>query len=536
LESGPGQRLGFFTTQSNITSFRFNRSHRLFAGNIAFLGDKWFFEAAAAHLSLTYIDPVATGNLRALYGYDAFLCVPIYYGTPLAGGGEFGRALSRCLMAAEASDIPSLLWVTDARCQSYVPEREVRRFAKLFVASGVTFPAGPHPETLPPGADLSLFHPYIARPFTQRRDRTRAVRASKITAAWPGSGAEIGQAELLPPWMRAAVLRSASVFEIDAGPGFPVELASVEAAACGCVVVSTMRQSRMPGELPVASVEIAAAGSLELRRIAQQQRRAVIQHHALDDRLATMLRSVGLPTATRLPTATIVCATMRPSLLDRIWRNFVNQEYPAKQLIIVVNTVGIISSFAPLHSHSDLTIITIPSEQNVGICLNMGAHLATDEYLLKMDDDDDYGKNYINDFIAESRITGCDIFGKPTGFFAFEGDDGIWLSRRAFLNEYQVFLAGETQGEQLRITGASIGGKTSVFRDLRYSSRMRSANDIYLQSLQRNTSNLMVAAFDAFNTVIARREEIGSHSWRAPAEDLKRISLRIGEDKAAAFV
>ncbi|MEH7083470.1 glycosyltransferase, partial [Neobacillus drentensis] len=96
---------------------------------------------------------------------------------------------------------------------------------------------------------------------------------------------------------------------------------------------------------------------------------------------------------------TVIVCTNRQAFLPKIIENFERQTLEEKELIIVVN-----STFIKVDGIG-YSFIQIPEEVSLGACLNQGTRLAKYDFVTKMDDDDYYGPDYLNEVYEALVLT-----------------------------------------------------------------------------------------------------------------------------------
>jgi glycosyltransferase involved in cell wall biosynthesis len=109
-----------------------------------------------------------------------------------------------------------------------------------------------------------------------------------------------------------------------------------------------------------------------------------------------------------------------------------------------------------------LQVLSVDRAVPFGAVLNRAAERASGDVLLKMDDDDWYGPEFVSDLLLARGYSGADIVGMLAEFSFLEP---LWLTvRRPDLTEcYSTFVAGGTIMID-RTTFADVGG----FRPLRH--------------------------------------------------------------------
>lgn len=144
---------------------------------------------------------------------------------------------------------------------------------------------------------------------------------------------------------------------------------------------------------------------------------------------------------------TVIVCTNRQAFLPKIIENFERQTLEEKELIIVVN-----STFSKVDGIG-YPYIQIPKEVSLGACLNQGTRLAKYDYVTKMDDDDYYGPNYLNEVYEALVLTDADVVGKSSFYIYFKSKEELRLYNPNYENQWIInngpfkssdFLSGAT--------------------------------------------------------------------------------------------
>ncbi|WP_167815148.1 glycosyltransferase [Sporolactobacillus shoreae] len=154
----------------------------------------------------------------------------------------------------------------------------------------------------------------------------------------------------------------------------------------------------------------------------------------------------------------VVVSTHRPQFIDTIIENFSRQTLVEKELILILNTwdidlLRIRKKLAIRGVRAD--IFLLPPHISLGECLNQGVKRASYSTIAKFDDDDYYGKYYLEEAQHVLSETGAEVIGKRSFFIYFKntnelrlyhpGYENIWIPNHgmaAYKNTY--FFSGAT--------------------------------------------------------------------------------------------
>lgn len=186
------------------------------------------------------------------------------------------------------------------------------------------------------------------------------------------------------------------------------------AALIGPKLSKVIVEHHGPSSIP----EVRESQSIELRR---EGMRHFLPQHRLGK--FGLLNTVS---DSAWPTVSIVLASRRPALLDQILLQIARQTYPRVEIILAI------------HGHSELPadvqqeicgfpgpISVLHFEESIplGEVLNRACSQAEGQLITKMDDDDWYSPNHIEDLVLSRMHSGAGLVGSPVEFSYLEGPD-----------------------------------------------------------------------------------------------------------------
>ncbi|MDG1989135.1 MAG: glycosyltransferase [Acidimicrobiales bacterium] len=184
------------------------------------------------------------------------------------------------------------------------------------------------------------------------------------------------------------------------------------------------------------------------------QRRATHADHALPARLRQVRRAAGLPVQ-RPPSVSVVAATNRPEMLDRMVANVALQDHPNLELVLALHGDGFPAADPVAPDGLTLTVLRFAADTVFGHVLSAASAAASGEWVAKMDDDDWYGAEHISDLVLAAGYSGADLVGKGSEFVYLEGA-GTTIRRG--------LGAGETPSRTL--SGGTLLVRSSVLREI----------------------------------------------------------------------
>jgi glycosyltransferase involved in cell wall biosynthesis len=224
------------------------------------------------------------------------------------------------------------------------------------------------------------------------------------------------------------------------------------------------------------------------------------------------------------PKVSVITPTYRRELLKRCVENYNGFEYPNKELVIAFNGNELPHpSELDISERNDITVTFVPGDLFAGAALNMGHQAASGEYFFRVDDDDDYGKNYILDMVIMARSINADLFGKPPSPIEFDGDDLVYYKLQSI--EWTIVPSEFLEKNQFWLGGNSLSGSSQFYHVVPYNDYQYSAADTELQlsicSFASGSGGAVIALCDKFNLVARRKIDGYGHTWRVAADDIK---------------
>ncbi len=318
----------------------------------------------------------------------------------------------------------------------------------------------------------------------------------------------------------------------------PLSLAqkAMEAVACGAVVIYNGPPN---GFIPENTVFYADCDE-QMKKLCEfylkqehpgalhtlRARRNLFSKDTYAHRLQDICRELGVNHGwEEYPLMSIVTPTKRPELISQALANYTQQNYPNTEWIIVLNTSKTAKEDIEkiCQHHPSIRVFQLHEEKNIGACLNLGIEKARGVYWSKMDDDDDYGPNYILDMLLEIRGVDADIFGKPPALIYLEEKDELFLRTKGLTSQY---IQGENNIPL--ICGATISGRTKNLPKIMFSEDMRACVDTDFLRLCKQ-AGLKTYLSSVYGFSVMRRKEKSLHTWRLDDTALRRHSICVGK-------
>ena len=150
--------------------------------------------------------------------------------------------------------------------------------------------------------------------------------------------------------------------------------------------------------------------------LSARMRRVALREHSLRSRARQVAERV-LADPPRLPLVSILLATRRPELLERVLETVRRQTYPRLELVLGLHgeEFGEVSPEAAGPS-VPVTALRLDAALPLGSVLNATVQASHGTLLVKMDDDDLYGADHIWDLVLAQEYSQAPLVGKWTEF------------------------------------------------------------------------------------------------------------------------
>lgn len=289
----------------------------------------------------------------------------------------------------------------------------------------------------------------------------------------------------------------------------------VDLVAAGCTVVGTEDFDdvvfRPSGDGPPGPLLRMLLRNPELRdRIALRGVRTVMREHTCAHRIDALLGLLGRPAPRKPPTVSIVCSTKRPAKVTGVLAAAARQTHRPLELVLVLH--GINADEAALRGEAtaagvELTVLRADPELTLGAAMNLGCEAAQGAILSKMDDDNFYGANYLEDLVHAFGYTEADVVGKWAVYTLLESTRTLLLRYGEHEHRYTTLVQGGT-----------LTTRRETWEDLRFPDLPRSVDTMYLRAVADAGGKTYSA--DRFNFVSIRGGDQGDHTWQIADEEL----------------
>ncbi|MBZ9622606.1 glycosyltransferase [Clostridium sp. FP2] len=215
------------------------------------------------------------------------------------------------------------------------------------------------------------------------------------------------------------------------------------------------------------------------------------------------------------PGVSIIACTNKPNYIDNIFINYARSNYPIKELLLIINNnkISLNDCMLKTTNFNNVKIFQLDETCTLGECLNLGVDKSKYDYISKMDDDDYYGSNYLEDNMNVFKYTDAKISGKLTYFVYFE--DKTTLGIMCKDQEYKYVFA---------VAGGTITAKKEVFNKVKFRNITFGEDKQFLEDCHE--LGFKIFSSDKYNYVLMRHKNLEEHTWKIHSEDfIKHVKI-----------
>ncbi|MFB4163992.1 glycosyltransferase family 2 protein [Alteribacillus sp. JSM 102045] len=217
---------------------------------------------------------------------------------------------------------------------------------------------------------------------------------------------------------------------------------------------------------------------------------------------------------------TIITCTIRDSSLQNIFRNFLQQVIPNKELIIILNKdeMDIRIWKREAKKYKNIRVYQIPQDVTLGNCLNFGVKKSRYSYIAKFDDDDYYAPNYLNTMLPALKHNKALVVGKTSIFVYYE-----------HLNVLSIHLPRQEKRYCKHVAGATLVFNKKVLQKVKFPDLNKGSDQKFLN--QCVEKGIKIYSTDRFNFTCIRKADKNNHTWKLSDKELLRYGKKVNYTK-----
>ncbi|MEW9702175.1 glycosyltransferase family 2 protein [Paenibacillus sp. SI8] len=206
----------------------------------------------------------------------------------------------------------------------------------------------------------------------------------------------------------------------------------------------------------------------------------------------------------------IIACTMRSAYMDNLFANYERQDWPNKELIIILNNdqmdIRAWKERAQQYKVNEVRVYQLPQRYMLGKCLNWAIARAKGTFIAKFDDDDYYAPAYLRESVNALRAKKAPVVGKHTCYVYFE-------EKRALM-EYRK---GREKKHLGRLKGGTLVFRKEVWRKIKFRENQVAGSDSQWLKECRD-AGIPIYSVSKNNYVCIRRRDTNSHTQKRSTE------------------
>ena len=194
----------------------------------------------------------------------------------------------------------------------------------------------------------------------------------------------------------------------------------------------------------MASDDVAGADAHRREQLSIEMRRCALRDHSLRSRARQILSATGI--SAQPPEVSILAPTRRPDRVADVITTAAGQTYPRLELVLALHGDGF-GSDAEIEALAgdlgqSLRIVRVDSAETLGGVLRAAAEAAEGQLITKMDDDDYYGAEHVQDLVLAHEYSQAELIGKSAEYVYLERLDKTVRdqNRQKFSEQYIPFV------------------------------------------------------------------------------------------------
>ncbi len=204
----------------------------------------------------------------------------------------------------------------------------------------------------------------------------------------------------------------------------------------------------------------------------------------------------------------IITCTIRQKTIRNVFKNYKNQNYKEKELLIILNkdNMSIRKWKKRAERHKNVSVYQLPERYTLGRCLNFAIGKVKYDIIAKFDDDDYYAPHYLTQAIESMKQHNADVVGKSEFF--------------TYMERLKMLVVRKSG----RIAGATLVFKKKVWEKVKFSSVKVGSDTAFKKGCLKH--GFKIYDTDKYNFTHIRKKNPEDHTWLiSEREYLKKSTL-----------
>lgn len=199
----------------------------------------------------------------------------------------------------------------------------------------------------------------------------------------------------------------------------------------------------------------------------------------------------------------VFTCTNRPQFMEQVFKNYLQQVYLPRELIIVLNNnlMSLKEWQNRAGKYDDIHVFQLDEKISLGECTNYAIEKSNFDYVAKFDDDDYYAPHYLIDMMAAFNYTEADIIGKTSRFIYFKSKSVLGL-----YCPYPEFSYANY------VVGATMVLRKDIWREIHFLDITAGEDTLFQQECEK--CGYKIFATDRYNYVTIRHTDLHRHTFQ----------------------
>lgn len=203
----------------------------------------------------------------------------------------------------------------------------------------------------------------------------------------------------------------------------------------------------------------------------------------------------------------IITCTIREDSIDNVFKNYQQQTWKDKELIIILNkdSMDMDRWIEKARKYRNVQVYQLHEKATLGDCLNFGVIKSKHDIIAKFDDDDYYGPDYIKSAMDAFENKNVSIVGKSSLYIYFKNKKAL------------VHVSGNENSITDTVAGATLMFRKDVFRQVQFEKVNRAEDYFFIDQCKKIGMNVYSTGRNHFAVIRHVTEE---HTWKITDEEL----------------
>jgi glycosyltransferase involved in cell wall biosynthesis len=203
----------------------------------------------------------------------------------------------------------------------------------------------------------------------------------------------------------------------------------------------------------------------------------------------------------------IITCTIREDSIDNVFKNYQQQTYQDKEMIIILNkdSIDIDRWIKKARNYPNVQVYQLHEKAALGDCLNFGVMKSNYDIIAKFDDDDYYGPEYIASSMEAFKDKSVSIIGKSSCYIYFKNNKAL------------IHVPGAENSFTDTVAGATLMFRKEVFYYVRFEKVNRAEDYFFIDQAKKAGFTIYATSRNHFAVI---RHDAEKHSWKISDEDL----------------